>query len=213
MCDAIGSMDASRKVHHGHPTIQGGDNGALQASREYHKDDIDHAAVTGSAIVAFPIDIPKSLAKYAEHVKVKMMQHQVIYHLMEEIKQELVARLPPMVSEELVSKAKVLKIFTQSDGDKVYGLHVIQGILNSRRNSSHSMQVVRSEQRIGRCGGCVDEAGEAGSARSWSGHAMWSDDQDGFDRNDGGGESCYDWEIKEGDELRMYKRVSKEATL
>ena len=148
------------------------------------------------------------------------MQHKVIYHLVEEIRRELVTRLPPIISEELVAKAKVLQIFTQSDGDKVYGLHIIQGIFSSKKNQDSLIYMTRNERVLGQVEvmsmrqekHAVQEVGQdmqcgvmlkkINTKEKVVGEELEEEQQTGVA-----------WEVKENDELRMYKRVTREAIL
>ena len=210
VCDSVGSMDAVEKCILDIPqskaviTIISKHLGCITTT------DIEHASVTGGVIVVFPLDIPKDIKRCAEYQRVKMIQHKVIYHLMEEIRKELVTKLPLIVSEELMGKGKVLKVFTQSNGDQVYGLHILQGMLTSRRNDNHLIRVVRDDKVLGQVEivsmrqekRVVQEVGQDMQCGVMTRRGV-----------EGDGGRVNDWEMEEGDELRMYKLVREEATL
>ncbi|KAL2016885.1 hypothetical protein VTK56DRAFT_2885 [Thermocarpiscus australiensis] len=73
--------------------------------------DVEHAAVSGSAIVNFNNAIPGHIKRLAAEAGVRILDHNVIYHLVEDVRDRLADALPPLVVRKVVGEAEVLQIF------------------------------------------------------------------------------------------------------
>ncbi|CAK7230353.1 translation initiation factor IF-2 [Sporothrix bragantina] len=73
--------------------------------------DIEHAAVTKGTVVNFNNAISPTIKKLAEDAGVKILDHSVIYHLVDEIKEMLSEKLPMLVSTRVLGEAEVLQVF------------------------------------------------------------------------------------------------------
>ncbi|KAM6478884.1 hypothetical protein HDV62DRAFT_177584 [Trichoderma sp. SZMC 28011] len=73
--------------------------------------DIDHAATSNSIIVNFNINIPPHIKQRAEEAKVKILDHKVIYHVVDDVKAALSDILPMNVSFRVNGEADVLQVF------------------------------------------------------------------------------------------------------
>ncbi|PHH58965.1 hypothetical protein CDD81_4054 [Ophiocordyceps australis] len=74
--------------------------------------DIDHAAVSGSILVNFNLAVLPHIEQRAEAAKVRILNHSVIYHVVDDIKRELSELLPPLISQRVIGEAEVLQIFS-----------------------------------------------------------------------------------------------------
>ncbi|KAM0285464.1 hypothetical protein ACHAQH_001413 [Verticillium albo-atrum] len=73
--------------------------------------DVEHAATSGSIIVNFNSTIAPHIKRMAETAGVRMIDHSVIYHLADEVKQTLSDQLSDVVTFKVVGEAEVLQIF------------------------------------------------------------------------------------------------------
>jgi translation initiation factor IF-2 len=74
--------------------------------------DIDHAAASNSIIVNFNSPIQPHIKQLAEAAKVKIFDHTVIYHVVDDVKSALSDLLPMNVSQRVVGEAQILQIFS-----------------------------------------------------------------------------------------------------
>lgn len=73
--------------------------------------DVEYAALTGSAIVNFNTPVPDNIKRLADEAGVKIMDHNVIYHLVDAIKDKLSEKLRPTVTTRVLGEAEVLQLF------------------------------------------------------------------------------------------------------
>ncbi|CAK7197796.1 translation initiation factor IF-2 [Sporothrix eucalyptigena] len=82
--------------------------------------DIEHAATTKSAVINFNMPLTGSIKKLAEELGVTIMDHTVIYHLVDEVKGLLSSYLPPLITNKVLGEAEVLQVFPINLRGKVY---------------------------------------------------------------------------------------------
>ncbi|KAK4242854.1 hypothetical protein C8A03DRAFT_28853 [Achaetomium macrosporum] len=73
--------------------------------------DVELAAVSGSSIINFNNTIPNNIKRLAHDAGVKILDHNVIYHLVEDVRARLADALPPLVVKKVVGEAEVLQVF------------------------------------------------------------------------------------------------------
>jgi translation initiation factor IF-2 len=73
--------------------------------------DVDHAATSNSIIVNFNNQIQPHIRHRASENKVRIIDHSVIYHVADEVKDALSDLLPMSVSHRVVGEADVLQVF------------------------------------------------------------------------------------------------------
>ena len=91
--------------------------------------DVQLAAGSKAPIIGFNV---RPNAKARELVKrdgVRMMYHDVIYHLTDEITKELLGELGPLKVENVVGRAEVKQVFPAGKRDKAAGLLVEEGVI------------------------------------------------------------------------------------
>lgn len=77
--------------------------------------DIEIAVETGATIYCFNVQVDSKIKRIAEHVGVQILNFNVIYRLVEDLKNRLSACLPDVETEKLVGEGRVLKEFLISD--------------------------------------------------------------------------------------------------
>ncbi len=91
--------------------------------------DVTLAAASKAPIIGFNV---RPNAKARDLVKrdgVRMMYHDVIYHVTDEITKELLGELGPLKVENVVGRAEVKQVFKSGKRDKAAGLLVEEGVI------------------------------------------------------------------------------------
>ena len=91
--------------------------------------DIEEAEVTKAIILGFEVGIEKNAMALAKKKKVLVRSYDIIYKLTDEIIDALKLLSMPKETEEEIGKAVIKVIFTLSNGQKVLGNRVNEGIL------------------------------------------------------------------------------------
>ncbi len=109
---------------------------------EVYDGDLQLAVSTGSIIVAFHVKVNASAKRLAETHKIKILESDIIYKLVEEIELLAADTTPPPEGD-----LETLAIFNQTDPTKqVVGGKVVQGALKNKR----TFEIVRDETVIGK---------------------------------------------------------------
>ncbi|XP_051159075.1 translation initiation factor IF-2, mitochondrial [Leptopilina boulardi] len=112
--------------------------------------DIEMAKIFNAIIYCFNTDIPKNLTELIKNGKVQVKTHNVIYKLVDDLKDEISKKLPLIEIEDSIGEAIVLKEFEINDKKKtvkVAGCRCTQGTLKK----SSLYKVVRDDDVISRC--------------------------------------------------------------
>lgn len=83
--------------------------------------------------MTFNVKTSKTIQKYSDTNKVEILQFNIIYALLDELKKRLINLIPRIWEEKIVGRAKVLEIFHIKDGkqiDAVAGCMVEDGSIN-----------------------------------------------------------------------------------
>lgn len=108
------------------------------------ENDVELAETFNGVIYAFNVECPKSVA---EKTNVPIKQHNIIYKLVEDIKDELNKRIPLKEVEEVLGEATVLQQFEINEGRKkvpVAGCRCTSGLL--KRNAL--FRLIRNGKKV-----------------------------------------------------------------
>ena len=89
--------------------------------------DITLAKASEAIVIAFNVKPSKEAKKLAEKEKIKIESFNIIYELIDYIKNKMSGLLTPEINEEITGTAEVLDIFKVSKVGKVAGSKVING--------------------------------------------------------------------------------------
>ncbi|KAI8624166.1 initiation factor 2 [Xylariaceae sp. FL1651] len=110
--------------------------------------DVEHAATSKSVIVNFATTTPGPVRRMAEKQGVRILDHTVIYHLVDDVKANLSEYLAPDVSTHVLGEAEVLQIFPINVRGRVYkniaGCRVRNGVV--AKNSLY--RVLRKGEQV-----------------------------------------------------------------
>lgn len=99
------------------------------------ENDVNMAATFSGSIYGFNVAVSRPAQQLAAQRGVPLRIHNIIYKLLDELKEELSSKLPPLRSENVVGEATVLAMFDVSVGKKkvtVAGCRVQKGHLDQR---------------------------------------------------------------------------------
>lgn len=99
------------------------------------QNDIELAEIFNAVIYAFNVDAVPNVKNNLDQLKVQIKNHNVIYKLIDDIKDEINARLPTLDNEEVLGEAKVLQEFEINIGRKkvpVAGCRCSKGVLKRK---------------------------------------------------------------------------------
>ncbi|XP_026215137.1 translation initiation factor IF-2, mitochondrial [Anabas testudineus] len=99
------------------------------------ENDVNMADTFAGSVYGFNVGANSSVRQLASKRGVPLRLHNIIYKLIDELKDELSSKLPPVVSENVVGEASVLAMFEVSVGKKkvpVAGCRVQKGQLDRR---------------------------------------------------------------------------------
>ncbi|KAM7394854.1 hypothetical protein PAMP_021633 [Pampus punctatissimus] len=111
------------------------------------ENDVSLAETFGGSIYGFNVAVNKSIQQLATKKNVPLRLHSVIYKLIDELKDELSSKLPPIVTQNTVGEATVLALFHISMGKKkvtVAGCRVQKGQLDRR----HKFRLIRGQDTV-----------------------------------------------------------------
>ena len=93
--------------------------------------DVTLAKASNAVLIAFNVKPSKEAKKLAENEKIKISSYNIIYEVLDYVKQRMSGLLAPDVQEKTTGTAQVLEIFKVSGAGKVAGSKVTEGEINS----------------------------------------------------------------------------------
>ncbi len=93
--------------------------------------DVTLAKASKAVLIAFNVKPSKEAKKLAENEKIKISSYNIIYEVLDYIKQRMSGLLAPDIQETITGSAQILEIFKVSGAGKVAGSKVTEGEINS----------------------------------------------------------------------------------
>lgn len=93
------------------------------------KTDVEFASTANAAIVAFNVKEENGVAGAAKHEGVQIITHNIIYELINRVRESMKNLLDPELKENKLGMAEVRALFSVSKGGKVAGCMVTEGII------------------------------------------------------------------------------------
>lgn len=107
--------------------------------------DIEKAQITKSIVLGFEVSMDSSASKLSKDRKVLVRSYDIIYKLIDELRDALALLGTPQESEEEIGQADVKAIFTLTNGSQVIGCKVKEGIMKR----GGKVYVVREDEIMG----------------------------------------------------------------
>ena len=101
--------------------------------------DITLAKASNAVLIAFNVKPSKEAKKLAENEKIKIVSYNIIYEVLDYIKQRMSGLLAPDIQESVTGTAQILEIFKVSGAGKVAGSKITEGEINS----SSEVRIIR----------------------------------------------------------------------
>ena len=93
--------------------------------------DVTLAKASNAVLIAFNVKPSKEAKKLAENERIKIASYNIIYEVLDYVKQKMSGLLAPDVQEKIIGTAQILEIFKVSGAGKVAGSKVTDGEINS----------------------------------------------------------------------------------
>ena len=93
------------------------------------------AKASGAAVIAFNVKPSKEAKKLSEKENIRIESFNIIYELIDFIKNRMSGLLAPEINEEIIGTAEVLDIFKVSKVGKIAGSKVLNGEINQDSNA------------------------------------------------------------------------------
>ena len=93
--------------------------------------DVTLAKASNAVLIAFNVKPSKEAKKLAENEKIKISSYNIIYEVLDYIKQRMSGLLSPDIQETIIGTAQILEIFKVSGAGKVAGSKVLEGEITS----------------------------------------------------------------------------------
>ncbi len=93
--------------------------------------DVTLAKASNAVLIAFNVKPSKEAKKLAENEKIKISSYNIIYEVLDYIKQKMSKLLTPDVQETITGSAQILEIFKVSGAGKVAGSKITEGEITS----------------------------------------------------------------------------------
>jgi len=90
-------------------------------------------------LIAFNVKPSKEAKKLAENEKIKISSFNIIYEVLDHVKQKMSGLLTPDIEEKIIGTAQILEIFKVSGAGKVAGSKVTDGEILS----TSSVRIIR----------------------------------------------------------------------
>ncbi|CAI5678767.1 unnamed protein product [Oreochromis niloticus] len=116
------------------------------------ENDVNMAEMFGGSIYGFNVAASRGIEQLAARKGIPLRLHSVIYKLVDQLKEELSSKLPPLVSENITGEASVVAMFDVTVGKKkvpVAGCRVQKGSLAALKHHKDDVQTVRAGMECG----------------------------------------------------------------
>lgn len=130
------------------------------------ENDVMLASASSAIVIAFHVGKETGIDSIAKHEGVEIRLHQVIYELIDEVRDAMTGLLKPLVEEEVRGRAEIRKVFVVGRRTKVAGCLVVKGNVRPRyRARVQRGAEVLCEGRIESLKHFQDEAAEVREAQ------------------------------------------------
>lgn len=142
--DVVGSLEALRqsllKIHHPNLNLKIVHEGIGSVSES----DVNIARASKALILAFRVNVLQASKRLAELEKIEVKSFQVIYNLLDQVKEVIIEKLPPKIEEVETGRLKILATFRFEKKRTVFGGLVESGELKRGDN----IRILRGEKEI-----------------------------------------------------------------
>ena len=94
------------------------------------KNDVNLASAGGCCIVGFNVRLDNGVQGIAKHHDIRIIQHEIIYELLDQVEEEMVGMLDAELTEKKLGAAEIRQVFPTGKGRYVAGCMVTEGTIN-----------------------------------------------------------------------------------
>ncbi len=116
-----------------------------QGVGEVTESEVELASTFGVEIVTFQLSPKQRIVNLAQAEGVKLTNYEIIYKLLEEFEKRVLKLLEPTIDQEILGKAKILKVF-QIKEKQIAGCQVIEGKIEIK----DKVELLRQEKIVGK---------------------------------------------------------------
>ncbi|KAF9873587.1 translation initiation factor IF-2 [Colletotrichum karsti] len=118
------------------------------AAGQVSESDVEHAAASKSVIVNFNSTVAGHIKRMAEEKGVRLIDHSVIYHLADEVKQVMSQNLAPKITQKVTGEAEILQVFSINLKGRSYKNIAGCKVRNGLVTRSNNVRVFRKGEKI-----------------------------------------------------------------
>ncbi len=107
--------------------------------------DVNMAGASGGVVFGFNVNILPQVDRIAERLGVDIVQYNIIYKLLEDLRQIVTGLLEPEIIEISVGKLEVKQVFFAKRSDQIFGGKVLSGKMIKKAR----IRVIRNEEILG----------------------------------------------------------------
>jgi translation initiation factor IF-2 len=96
------------------------------------KNDITLASAGGATVVGFNVKLDNGVQSLAKHHDIRIIQHEIIYELIDQVEEGMADLLEPEFSEKKLGAAEVRQVFSMSKSNSVAGCMVTEGSIKRK---------------------------------------------------------------------------------
>lgn len=143
--DVLGSLEAIKNMLQTLPQQKVGINVVSAGIGDITESDVDLAKTFKGVILAYRVSVGKTAKDLIDQNGIKFLAHDIIYNLIENVREEMVKLLQPEINEEEKGRIKVLAIFKTDKKRQIIGGKVIEGEVEQ----GTEVKVIRDNEEIG----------------------------------------------------------------
>ncbi|KAL5332498.1 hypothetical protein BJX70DRAFT_129341 [Aspergillus crustosus] len=110
--------------------------------------DIEHAATANGHIISFNMPIDGAISRLADALSVKIMDHNIIYRLVDDVKETLSGQLPPLITQRVLGEAEIGQIFEIALKGREKMAIAGSKVRNGAISRTKKVRVLRGQQTI-----------------------------------------------------------------
>lgn len=110
--------------------------------------DIEHAAAAKGHLLNFNTPVEPNISRLAEEAKVRIIDHNIIYRLVDDVKAELSKHLPPLVTQRVLGEAEIAQVFEITVKGRQHKSIAGCKVRNGTINRTAKIRVMRAGKKV-----------------------------------------------------------------
>jgi translation initiation factor IF-2 len=110
--------------------------------------DVEHAAAAKGHLINFNTPIEPNISRLAEQNKVNIINHNIIYRLVDDVKAELSKQLPPLITQRVTGEAEIAQTFDITIKKRLQKSIAGCKVRNGTVTKSGKVRVFRKNEKI-----------------------------------------------------------------